>query len=205
MPSLGCFKRLKELGKAMVDEVDKRLLGGATPGEIAHYLQDECGVMKDLKIASIKKNLERYRSTELREKVITSVVDANKNKSLSGVTKRLSAMDELHDMVVIQRDRFQKAYTKEANLPGGITLKVVSDEARLLKEMLVELGKLQLETGVLQRAPKKVTGTMMDEAGNVRSFEWSEEQDKLFKQLEGIEYQTIEDLPNAIEGANAPA
>ena len=56
------------------------------------------------------------------------------------------------------------------------------DEGRLLKEMLVELGRLQLETGVLARAPKKITAPS-DPNGGVQTFEWTQEQEALFNEL----------------------
>jgi hypothetical protein len=98
-------------------------------------------------------------------------------------------MDELTELVAHQKDRFEKMYLKEKMAP--LLMKQVSEEGRLLKDMLVELGKLQLETGVLQRAPKKVTGSMTDANGAVQSFEWTLEQEQLFKAIEAGDYVSI--------------
>jgi len=58
-----------------------------------------------------------------------------------------------------------------------------SAEVRLYKEILVDLARMQLETGVMHRAPRTVTGVMVDAAGEVKSFTWTDEQDEL---LQGI-------------------
>jgi hypothetical protein len=102
---------------------------------------------------------------------------------LSTLHKKMSAMDSLQELVDIQTGRYKKLLVKEQ--AGPLLLRQVSDEGRLLKEMLVELGRLQLETGVLHRVPKKVSGTLTDAAGQVSTFEWTQEQEELFKSIGG--------------------
>lgn len=193
------FKRLAELGDAVVEEVDRRLLSGEAPSSVARYLQEDCGLLKDLKPGSVKKNLERYRAHDLKDRVVEELADKARGKGLTTIKRKLVAMDELEDLVAIQKGRLGKLLVKERSLPEGIVLKQASDEVRLLKETLVELGKLQLETGVMIRAPKKVTGSVMDPAtGDVTHFAWTEEQEALFRQLEGVKYVEVEDAEDAV-------
>lgn len=185
------FGRIKELTQALRDEVDQRLLGGATAVDTARWLQNENGKFKDLKLDSLKKNLERYRATDLRDRVVTELVG---EKNVSTLAKRMNAMDEMERLCGIQRGRVDALLVKESNvLKSGVVMKMVSDEIRLFKENLVELGKLQLETGVLKRAPKSVSGQVLDPtSGEVKHFNWTEEQNDLYRQLEDIEYTSDE-------------
>ena len=67
-----------------------------------------------------------------------------------------------------------------------LLLKSTTDEIRLLKEMLVDLGRVQMETGVLPKATRKVTGMITDAAGVIAEFSWTEEQEQLYHELERI-------------------
>ncbi len=192
------FTRLKELPAEAVAQVEQKLLTGTTCSAVATWMHDELGVFKDIKHASLKKNLERYRASDLKDKVIDDLTKG-KDKNIGLVKKRLSALDEIERLVEIQKGRLEKALLKEAQLPGMLT-KQATDESRLLKEMLVELGKIQLETGVLKRAPKTVSGSVFDpQTGETKQYQWTEEQDALFKQLDGVDYtvQDAQPLPAA--------
>lgn len=180
------FKRLHALGAERVAQIDEMLLKGIPASQVAMVLHGEWKVLTDVKADSVKKMLERYRKTELRARIVHQVAGATQGLRASTLQKRLNAMDELEALVRSQKDRFEKMYMKEK--PTPLLMKQVTDEGRLLKEMLVELGRLQLETGVLQRAPKKISGTLTDEHGVQRAFEWTTEQEALFQQIEAIEH-----------------
>lgn len=197
------FKRLHELPKPTVAEVDQRLLAGEPASAVAKWLQTELQVFTDLKPESLKKNLERYRATDLKDRVLEDLKSGGKGKSTAALAKRLHALDEMEALVAIQKGRLNKVLLKETELPHGILLKSASDEARLLKETLVELGKLQLETGVLTRAPKKVSGTVFDpQTGETKEFAWTEEQEQLYRSLNDVDYRDVTDLPPMIEDAS---
>jgi hypothetical protein len=191
------FKRLQELGPDIVAQVDDRLLSSETCSAVASWMQNELGVLKDLKPGSLKKNLERYRASDLADRVVQEI---KAKVPMSGVKKTLIAIDGLEDLVEIQRGRLEKLLMKEATLPAGILLGQTKDEIRLLKDTLVELGKLQLETGIMRRAPKTLSGTVTDQAsGEVKHFTWSEEQSKLYAQLESVDFTRIGDAEPAHE------
>jgi hypothetical protein len=195
------FKRLQDCGTEIVAAVDEMLLAGEAPSRIAKWLQDEKGLLKDLQRASVKKNLERYRTRDLARKVKNKLKGVEDKPDVAIPKKKLSALAELEELVLVQQGRLNKSLVKEAELPGGILLKQVSDEGRLLKEMLVELGKLQLETGFLKRAPKSINGQVMDPTtGEIKQFSWTEEQQALFQQIDSLDFQRLEELPEAADG-----
>ena len=176
------FAALKELGPEKVARIDEMLKKGIVTGQVATIIHDEWKVLTDVKHPTLKRMLERYRKGELRERIVAEIAGATEGTRTSTLQKRVNALDALDELVALQTARYKKMLVKEQ--AGPLLMKQVSDEGRLLKEMLVELGRLQLETGVLARAPKKVTGSVTDAAGQVSTFEWTTEQEELFKTLD---------------------
>lgn len=168
----------------VLSEIDTRLLSGDGGTAIAKWLQEEVGLLPDEKQGSIKKSLERYRARDLRQRLIAQVSSANKHSSLAKVHGKLNALDNLASLIEAQQLRVGKMLKREENLPAGMILGDTKHEMRLLKDMLMELGRLQLETGIIKRAPRSVTGTMTHNGEEVE-FSWTEEQEKLYTQLEG--------------------
>jgi len=72
----------------------------------------------------------------------------------------------------------------EADKP--MLLKTTTDELRLMKELLVSLGSMQLETGVMGRATKTITGTVTDGMGLVKAFSWQEAEERLYTELVSV-------------------
>jgi hypothetical protein len=191
------FKELNEAGKDIVAEVDDRMLSGQTARTVATWLHEEKGLFKNLKLSSLKKNLERYRATTLKDRVVGELTEKAWPGRAQNVKKRLLALDEMERIVAIQTGRMEKLLIKEQQLPEGILLNQARDELRLLKEMVTELGKLQLETGVMARAPKRLTGTVTSPDGEKREFTWTEEQERLMVDLDRLEYQIDAEIEDA--------
>jgi hypothetical protein len=175
---------LRDLPDELVAKIDSRLTSGEPARAIAAWLQSEAQVLTEVKPDTLKKSLERYREGHLRNKVLARITEAQHTKALKTVQKRLNAMDELEEMVVIQRSRVDKMLLMEKDKP--ILLKSTTDEIRLLKEMLVDLGRVQMDTGVLARATRKVTGTITGADGEISEFSWTEEQQALYQELERV-------------------
>ena len=185
------FKALKALGDEKMQVIDERLLAGDSCALVVDLIQQEWGDLDDMSAASVKKMLERYRGSELREKTLARIAGAQKMSEISVINHRLNALDEMDNLVRLQRARVEKILVREADLPNGILLKDASFEMRLLKDTLTDLGRLQLETGVLARAPKTVKGTITDSDGQVREFAWTEEQEELMRTLENVERRAL--------------
>lgn len=184
------FKELKALGPETMSEIDDRLLRKATPLSVAKWIQGEMGGCLHVKEESLKKTLERYRKTELRDRVVNSVIEMNRKQAGYTVAGKLHAMSELEELVAIQRGRFHKLLVKEQG--GPLLMGGVSSEAKLLMQMLERLGAMQFDAGVIPRAPKVIAGTITDTStGETTEFSWTEEQERLYRDLE----RTIEHEP----------
>lgn len=187
------FKKLQDLDGDITQEIDKRLMNQEPCSQIATWLQEDKKVLLDIKPGSLKKMLERYRQTALRKKVIQQVADIQFTKKTTLISKNVNAMEALNELVIIQQSRFQKVYLLELATPDPAKplRGDVSNEMAALKEMLVKLGHLQLETGVLPKAGKTVRGSTIEADGSVSEFEWSEEQEKLYRELNSVEVTDV--------------
>ena len=181
------IERLESLGPEVMDRIDSRMASGESPITVARWVQDDLQQLTDVKLETLKKALHRYLGGELRDKVMGRIAAAQRGASQATVLKRLNAMDELEEMVRYQRGRVDKLLMREEQLPGGILLKDTTNEIRLLKDMLVDLGRVQMETGLLPRAAKTIKGTVTGADGQIKEFAWTEEQEELFKEIEELE------------------
>lgn len=179
------FKKLYDLGDDRMAEIDRLLQAGVYTSQIVRTIQEDWGELTEDKPDSLKRTLERYRASDFRNKVVAAVAGFKGNTS--AMVKRVNAMDELQSLVMVQKGRFEKALTQEAKAP--LPMKMVSDEARLLKDLLIELGHMQMETGVMPRAAKKTTGVITDENGVARQFSWTEEQEQLFREVADLDME----------------
>lgn len=180
-------KKLKSLPADILAQVDSKLLAGETGLDVAKWLQQGKHYPED-DVYALKKILERYRKGELRARTIERIATAQKTDATHTVAKRMNAMDELQDLCSQQRYRLDKLLMREGNtVENGILLKDATREIEVMKNLLVDLGRLQLETGVIARAPKNYKGSITDANGVTATFEWTEEQEKLFAELEGLE------------------
>lgn len=185
----GTSKKLKALPKEVLSVVDTKLLAGEPALDVARWIQDDAKQLQDDELYALKKLLERYRKGELRARTIERIATAQATEATHTVAKRMNAMEEMHDLCMQQRYRLDKMLMRESEMAAkGILLKDATREIEVMKTLLVDLGRLQLETGVLARAPKSYKGSITDANGQTATFEWTEEQEKLFAELEGMEH-----------------
>lgn len=175
------FSRLTELGPEVMGEINARLLNNETPADISRWLHEDLDLMKDVKVQSVAKMIARYRVKALRKHVVEEALFNMKGRSTSQLKTRLSALDEIEELVVLQRGRVDQCLMIEAGLQR--LSPATREEMKLLKDLLVQLGHLQLEMGILPKASKTITG-MVVEDGKPKSFSWTEEQEKLSRLIE---------------------
>lgn len=190
------FANLKALGSDRMSEIDEMLRGGMSPAAVGKVIQTEWGELTSSKPETLKKQLDRYRAKVIRAQIIETTNALVKKIPTTVLAKKLNVLEEMTELVSVQKRRFYKALNQEDLMPK-LLMKNVTEEAKVLKDMLVELGKLQLETGALQRAPKKLTASVVDPDGSIRSFEWTEAQEALSREIDGytvIDHETVDAL-----------
>ena len=178
------YQALKSLGPSIMLGIGERLIDRQSGAKVAAWLQNDLKVLTELRPDSLKKTLERYRKKELREKTIKKIAEAQKGLTLATVVEHYNALTEMEEITKLQRARVQKMIDLEADKP--MLLKTTTDELRLMKELLVSLGSMQLETGVMGRATKTITGTVTDGMGLVKAFSWQEAEERLYTELVSV-------------------
>ena len=174
------FHTLKQFGEEFMAELDSRMMDGESAMKVAGWIQETKKLLVDQQQTSLKRMLDRYRHQELREKTFRRITAAQKHQSLSVVHMRINAMTQLEELALTQKGRLMKMLKLEDGKP--MLIGATSDELKLYKDLLVDLAKVQLETGVLARASRKLTVTDAG-TGETRKFEWTDEQDELLKEI----------------------
>ena len=192
------FSHLVDLGPAVMEAIDDRLTRGESGLQVARWLQQDLKQLVTLKTESLKKKLERYRTHVLRPRLEDEARARLSAEPITVVANISSnALTQLEALAYQQQQRVNAIIERERQIPGGILLKDVAGEIRLLKDILDSVARVQLETGRMRKAPKTVTGTVVDEEGNTRVFTWTEETEALYHQLKVVEIGTDEEVEDA--------
>jgi hypothetical protein len=168
--------RLHRLGDTRLALVDDLLIKGSSSHEIATIIQEEWHENTDVSHDAVRKLLDRYRAKVLAPRIAAFVQKSAEEGVTAIEIKRVrDRLDVLSELVVLfraQRRRLGRILQdpKLAKVPS----KAVCTEMDVAVRMLKEIGSIQMETGVLRRAPKQLTGTLgkVDEVGrsSVTSF-----------------------------------
>jgi hypothetical protein len=166
------FERLLALGDEAVAEIKGRLARGDSAREVAEWLQSE-GRCLDARLEALVNQLGRFRRAEVVDAAIERLERRLKHSTHPGIAlKKLSALARLTLLVEVQRERVEKALAQEDKLESAL-LQMASEAIRDYRICLVELARLQLETGILPRAPRSVAGRIQ-QTDNGLEFGWAE-------------------------------
>jgi hypothetical protein len=185
-PRTGGSPRLKKLGEKRFNYIKDRILIGDTLESIGRTIHDDWGECHDIKFESLVKVLKRFRQATYKLEAVKGLESQGRTVLTAHLKKQLSAIDELTEAVEHQRRRLDKALSMEGQ-QSKLLMKVTSDEMKLYALMLEKLGHLQLETGVIKRAPKIVHGSVIDQDGAIRQFSWAQEDEDLTKLIEHVQ------------------
>lgn len=159
------YSRFEELGAERLGALEQMLMKGMGFSDIVRVIHNEWELWQEVKANTLVKQLGRYRDKYLvprwqhmEKKVATRAIgqDAQSAGVRREMVERLNVMDRLEEVSEIQRKRILKMAKRESEMP------VVTDAlTKLFKDYQQGLGQiahLQLETGILKRAPKVMTG-----------------------------------------------
>lgn len=162
MASSGKYARIYALGVDKVAQVDTLLLKGTTASELAVIIQNDWGAMQDLSISAVERQLRRYRRDIDVKVAARQEVALRDDKTLLAVTRQVEQIDVIEDMnslIHTQKIRINRLLEHEASreLSEGL-LSDVKYEMQQLISMYKLISTLQLETGLMRRAAKTVSG-----------------------------------------------
>ena len=183
-------KDLFALEEDKLREIDRRLARGDTAQDVAAFIRKEWGLFKNMVPTTVAKKLSRYRKDVVEGRVAKSLTKSGMMKDLVRLKENINAMEELENLFIIQTDRMKKALNTENQMPN-LTTKVAREEVLVCHRILTDLARVQLETGVLQRAPKEYVGEVEEEEEGVLKFRVTEKMKgaiDLFRNAKDVEY-----------------
>lgn len=158
------YKRLYDLGSDRLGIIESMLTNGDSPATCAEHIQVDWGECTDVKVQTLEKQIQRYRTDVLEPKLVMAAENAaEKGTGVSAQMKKfretVDVKAKLTEGINMQWERIQKAYTKEAlKGPDAKLDPTINKELRPFTDMVRALATLQLETGDLRRVPKQVQG-----------------------------------------------
>ena len=179
------------LGPDKTQDIRLRLNQGQPIAELVSLIQDEWGLMRDYKPTSLKTLLYQYSKHVVRPAIVERVARfADRRTPGGGSHVEVSSLQELSALCEIQRARVEKCMMLEK--PGAPINPQATEQIRLLTDMLHKLAGLQIEVGLLPRAPKTVRGMMLGGDGKPCLFGWTVSDDELLQRLKAETQITYE-------------
>jgi len=213
MPKKAAFGRITSLDPETQLKIDTLLMKNVSPAKVATIMIEEWGLYSPEEHTALAAQLGRYRTKCTDAKMGAVVARANKTKkgrlAIAEVEGQLDVMEDIKDLIQVQKRRINKMLKTEKNSEGEYQYggKNLRMEMGTLLQLYKQYSYLQLETGVLARAAKTLTGQVqISDDGAMLEFEAQIEQNKdlraisanIMNILEG-EYEDITDQ-NAITG-----
>lgn len=180
------YEDLKSMGADNFAAMEKKLMSGETPGAVARWIQEDLGLLPNKKRTTLEVQVRRYSQKELRGKALQKIATLQGKKSTQYLLERLNALEEVESLFLVQKARMEKIVGHEKNLAPGLLLKDASAEIRLTKDILVDMGRLQLELGIIKKVETGPNAPRLNEDGTLQEFSWSEEQEAMFRDLSGM-------------------
>lgn len=168
------------VGQAHALELRNRLLQGASVKDLVPVIQGEWGVLKDKKPATVQTMLYRYSRKVVKQEAMQRVLATVEKAGHLSVT----TLEDLSTLCKQQHGRVKKALALEEKGGQMLLTDMATKQIGLLAGMLKDLALLQMETGILPRAPKTVKGMMVGADGSPTAFGWVENDDTLLLALQ---------------------
>jgi hypothetical protein len=148
-------RRLMSLGALRVRELESRLLEGQALTDLAKLIQKDWEQFPAVKELTLIKELQRFRASRVDGKLLY-LKDTKYAKQVFGdYANGINVLDELQKLIRIQQERVSKEYLWEQNL--SILGEDFRHELELLAKMYSQLLELQMEVGLVKRAPQEVS------------------------------------------------
>lgn len=148
------FKKLLAMGKEKMEIVDHLLVKGESAKGVAKMIQQEWKLHTKTTEGSLTKQLERYRRAHISKlSVFTAATDPEEKRViLKRVNTQLDIMQELTELIEVQKERVLMAIDKERTVKMPFSwLRKDIDSLSLL---LGQLAEHQFKLGILHEMPK---------------------------------------------------
>jgi hypothetical protein len=132
------------------------LRAGQAADHIAGVIQDGWHALVDMKRGSLVRAITRFRSDYLRANVDPLLTGDGITDKVEQAPSQLDVLNAMQQLYNIQKSRIERLAEFELTLPDGLRHKRLGDELRLADKILAHISHVQLQTGILRRAPKDI-------------------------------------------------
>lgn len=160
---------LYSMGGDFVERMEALLVRGLSTRKVAQRIQDEWGLLKDIKVETLAKKVLRYKVDIMDHHLQTEVVvksnaegapkdttETHKIKRIFRKSAKIDVLEELEELVKFQMHRVERIAALEDPMPT--VLKQTREEVRELSNLLKQMSELQMDVGLMNRVPHKVRG-----------------------------------------------
>lgn len=154
------FKDLMGLGQERVSLIKTMMLDGKSAAHISRVMQHDWGVLTQRKEESLARLLVRYRKLEVDPKIALqsdALPDDLKEELVARMNSQLNTLDEMSTLCVEQMARYKIHSIEAARTGKRSALSSAAVEGQRLHNMLKDLAGIQMDAGIIPRAPRIVS------------------------------------------------
>ena len=154
------FKRLLDMPSDRVAMIRSFFLEGKSLIDIVRIIQDDWGELTDMLPGTAQRMLSRYKTEVHDPKVLlqADTLDAGTKKEIiTRMRGQLDTLDEMKSLCIEQTARYKAMALKAEQTLTAKNESQAAQEGERLHRMLKELASLQMEAGIIPRAPRIVS------------------------------------------------
>ncbi len=158
--SSGRYKRLKSLGDDRIAMITAMFMEGKAAAVITRVIQEDWGELPDIKHESLARDLVRFKKEEIDPKIMMQgnlLSEDTRQEIIRRMKGQLDVLDEMKSLCIDQTARYKAMALKAVNSMHQKDESHAATEGERLHRMLKELAGLQMESGIIPRAPRVVS------------------------------------------------
>lgn len=183
-PKLSTADRLRNYFSVLKEheliEFEMMLNKGDTIPEIVKRLQDQWGYFKDISARTLEDKLSAYNTHVLKPKMLAVIDDIDVYKETLAMVEKIDVVKEFSVLLMQQKIRVERILKIERFLNSADTSgkskdisAAVRKEIKIMGDLLEKVANLQLETGLLRRAPKVISGEFIGDDKDPKSIKFN--------------------------------
>jgi hypothetical protein len=159
MPRKKTYGGILNLGEERVEFLKDRLERGDTMLRLVRVIQHDWKELTEAAEVTVLRHLSKFKKDVIEQEVAKRLEAAGALSKAKSFAKKINVIEEMMDLVSIQKRRLAKVLEREEQSP--LLLEQVSFEITRQMQLLEKLGKLMLDTGMIKKAQTSTTGVLM--------------------------------------------
>lgn len=172
--SKGKYQTLFDLGEDAILALERGVRQGIPKIVLARKLHS-VGQCKDLTARKLARLIDAYES-DVMDRALMKRIDGTGLLAAARTASQLNLNEEMMTAVAIQRARVETSVEIASKTPG-ILIEQHGKEVERYMGLLEKTARVQMDLGIIQKAPRRITGQLMRDANNPNRvmFELTEE------------------------------